>query len=447
MINCTYYNLFMNYSYKKANKNAIIINTINDVNEDIYLGRKVNKLLTTLGYSTTVYPLLLEKINNQQKNLCDYFIEDSKHITFGNNINRSKNTIVVITPARTDHITKLINFLEVIYNQYNLQKNKIFIFSDTMYQQNFEISLFGKEIKKQISYNSLGLYKDQIGYIPLETTEIESLHANYKLIIKLLCDSLNLDICIHDYFFIGYLNLENYITPILVFLHNSLVEFQSKTPIFLDHTLNYIFFCEYQINDYQLQTIIKECTNSCSIYYIEAKKINFYYYNKNLKLIISSKTLSQSTTIVNIFFTNKILPENIFNCFITLANYGIMSGGNSLINYISIKQELPYYCFNTQERLFIYEILDEAKNSGLYKLYNYYKCKFIGEDYFGTFQNNVLENKICNKTDFEIYKQDYRQQDNIQTKNILKYISIEKYNFESKFINRLAKNKIEEILP
>jgi hypothetical protein len=443
MINCTYYNLFQYYRYNNYKKSAIVINTINDVNEDIYLGRKVNKLLTTLGYCTVMYPLLLKMSNNQQKNLNDYFIRDRKNRNSYDNVRNNKNTIVVVTPIKTDQIIEVVNFLKIIYDQHNLKKNKIFVFSDTANQQIFDVRLFIKLIKKQVSYNTLGLYKNQLGYIPLSSTEIQSLNNNNNLFIKLLCDSLNLDICTKDHFLIGYLNLENYITPILIFLHNSLIEFQSSLPISLANRLNYIFFCEYKITSYELQTIVAECTNSQSIYYIEAKKINFYYYGDNLKLIVSSKTSSESTAIVNIFFTNKILPENIFNCFIKLSNYGIMSGNNSLINYISIKQELPYYCFDKQDILFIQELQEEAKHS---KLYNYYKCKFIGEDYFGVSKYNALENNICEKKDFDMYKINYKQQDIKQAKNALKYINIKKYDFENKFINRCANNKIKAIL-
>jgi hypothetical protein len=443
MINCTYYSLLKNYRDNNYNKKAIIVNTINDTSEDIYLGRKVNKLLITLGYCTVMYPLLLKRPNNTQKNLNDYFINDSKNINLNNNTYNSNKTIVVITPIKTNQVRALVNFLKIIAVQHNLKNNKIFIFTDTVNQQIFDISLFIKLIRKKVSYNSLGLYKDQLGYIPLSSTEIQSLNNNYNLFIKLLCDSLNLDIRINDHFFIGYLNLEKYITPILIFLHNSLIELQSRLPIYLTNSLNYIFFCEYKITSYELQAIIKQCTDNCSIYHIEAKKINFYYYSDSLKLILSSKTLSKSTTIVNIFFTNKILPENIFNCFIKLANYGIMSGNNSLTNYISIKQELPYYCFNQQEILFIQELLEEAK---IFKLYNYYKCKFIGEDYCSITQYNALENNLCEQKDFDIYNPDYKQQNRILATNALKYINIKKCNFENKFINRYANNKIEDML-
>jgi hypothetical protein len=60
MINCTYYSLLKNYRDNNYNKRAIIINTINDTSEDIYLGRKINKLLTTLGYCTIMYPFIKE---------------------------------------------------------------------------------------------------------------------------------------------------------------------------------------------------------------------------------------------------------------------------------------------------------------------------------------------------------------------------------------------------
>jgi hypothetical protein len=488
-------------------KTAIIINPYQAGGGDKALGRKVNACLQENGYTTKIigldiHPNISSKIGvvkteeelELRKREC--ITEDTINQTrsfIKNDTDKTtafNDSLIVITPLNKNKFFYLPETIKELQQHYKFKKDNLLIIDELGSSiENTKLNSEGKlpysAFKEQLGFKfitdrSLGFdsSKQQIGYFPLDNAKLELIDKNYKHNLNLLFDSFNFNLTANDMFLFGYIS-SDYFTSILNLIYNSLIELESLEKYKTATSINYILlFREDNIHCYIRPLIDLLTEDTTEKYTIKEYNINFYLCDdddyivaedKNKKKFFDYsivadnleskarimplhqfKSANKNAQQLNIFLVQGTikLPANTFMHFIKLADIGIMTGDQSLFEYMSIKKELPYYDMQFWKTAFVDDLLDQAQKSNIDSLQEYYAAKLFGREYgrgkISNFINisvslNITENRLISTAkEREIIRR--------QTIQKIAVINQQKYQFEKKLFKQDTRLFIKKYL-
>lgn len=246
--------------------------------------------------------------------------------------------------------------------------------------------LFGKIGIEHIYEEKLGFGENCIGYLPLEEAEINAIQQQSKVALQNVFDSFNLTIDPSAYYYISYLNSDIKITASQVFVANTLCELQGKPS-----SINYIFSLgvgDWDRNVARISEGVYDFLSDC-----KTKQENRDIADKFSKLstvlvdVHKNKVIHKElqnwegnkNTPINIIFMNSgRMPKNIWHNFIAIAKSGIMTGDQSLCDYLSIKKELPFYEMRNWKWPLRESLINSAEKFGNKELKEYVKTRIFG---------------------------------------------------------------------
>ena len=498
-------------------KTAIIINPRQGGGGDKALGRKVDAYFKDKGYITKLFSIdvVMDVVMelgyfeiffcvNIQKSIIEYTIKKARDF-IKNDADKTtafNNSLIVISPLSKTEFFYIPTIIDELQQHYKFKRDNLLIidelgssFAEPILTSNNKFPY--EEFKEQLGFNSitdrsLGFdsSKQQIGYFPLDTTKLELIDKSYKYNLKLLFDSFNLDYAINDMLLFGYISSEfpyhrEPMLSIYTLIDNSLIELESLDKYKNATSINYVLlFSCWGILD-QCKNIVNYFTGKQKEKYsIEENNIDFYFCNDSDYIVTEKKNKSndgyewhvdddqedktrimlfhqhrpniKNAPLINIFMINGTikLPLDTFLHFIKLSDMGIMTGDQSLFEYMSIKKELPYYYMQYWKTRFVHNLLDQAQKSNIDSLQKYYAAKFLGikEKIKSKTKSKTKLNTIDMSVSLGIPKYNYfffsRDKKDIRDDAIKKLTEInqQKQEFEAKLLAQDVKLFINEYL-
>jgi hypothetical protein len=489
-------------------KTAIIINPYQAGGGDKALGSKVNACLQENGYTTKIIGLDIdpdirmatgflkteeERELRTRECITEYTINQTRNF-IKNDTDKTtafNDSLIVISPLNKNKFFYLPETIKKLQQHYKFKKDNLLIIDELGSSiENTKLNSEGKlpysAFKEQLGFKfitdrSLGFdsSKQQIGYFPIDNAKLELIDKNYKHNLNLLFDSFNFNLTANDMFLFGYISSE-YFTSIINLIYNSLIELESLEKYKTATSINYIMLFRETYIRHHIRPLINLLTGIDEIkkYIIKEYNINFYLCDdddyilagyidkrKSFDLYLAADNLESKARItplyqfksenknarqLNIFLIQGTikLPANTFINFIKLADIGIMTGDQSLFEYMSIKKELPYYDMQFWKTAFVDNLLAQAQKSNIDSLQEYYAAKFFGRGY----NRGKISNFINISVSLNITKNEStlntEKRKSIRRKTIQKItvINQQKHQFESKLLKQDARLFIKKYL-
>lgn len=224
---------------------------------------------------------------------------------------------------------------------------------------------------KDFIFHSLGFSKKSLGYLPMPEQEVISIKKSAKQDIIKLLDSFNLSLPDNCSLYLAYLSSETVRSCARVFIINTLIEdrcFRNNSAYVLvcreeggvKPLLNNLtkFFQKPPYNN-----LFSEC--HYSIMKDENKVMSYGYVrgtgNKKIHICIT-----------------KTVPSTLFKKLTSISKTGMMSGDQSLSDYLSLKERLPYYDMQPWKEPLINGLNSRAQKVGGEELLNKFQSMVAG---------------------------------------------------------------------
>lgn len=349
-------------------RDVVIINPYMNGGGDKALGNKVANIALNDGCRVSIISMNADDIAKMDcRNLS---LNDP---TF-NSIDQLRNPLLIITPISTLEsqqiefcITRLCQYLD-----FNKQKVMILDEMDVLPQDSKLREcikhLYHNGFKNIHAYN-LGL-NNGIGYLATEQKQIDNIKHRFRYELSNLMDSYNLSLAKDTHHYLAYLSAE----PVYrqaklpmhsaqLFITNKLIETQHD-----NKDTNFIIVIRQLANCYRDNFNIEEFVRHTKHYFDgketvssaiqeiltkkEAGKFGSPMLFSKAQLYLADTEQGKLEKLfelkgtgnrqINIVVTES-LPKNIFEDFMCLADSGMMSGDQSLSEYLSLKNAVPYY--------------------------------------------------------------------------------------------------------
>ncbi len=295
-----------------------------------------------------------------------------------------------------------------------------------------------KEIDiERIYEEKLRFGENCIGYLPIEKLECSAIKKRSKADLERLFDSFNLNIDWNAHYYISYLNSDIKITASQVFITNTLCELKENPS-----AINYIF----SLGKGDWKSDVKKISEKACDILPMLKEIDKDIANKFSKLSIilvdTYKNKIFPTKLQNwgredgipiniIFMNSKHMPKNIWHDFIAISKSGIMTGDQSLCDYLSIKKEMPFYEMQNWKVPLRKSLIDSAETFGGEELKEYMKTKIFGRmPPYGNISYQIVSHSMLNdklKKDFKKFGEFLSQR--IANDAIEAHLNKKKYHF------------------
>ncbi|USR64879.1 hypothetical protein NFC79_19585 [Providencia stuartii] len=349
-------------------RDVVILNPYMNGGGDKALGNKVANIVLNDGGRVSIISMDADDISKADcRNLS---LNDP---TF-NSINHLRNPLLIFTPVSTLEPHQ-IEFCIKRLNQYiDFNKQKIMILDEMDVLPRDSklpecINILRQNGFQKIHAYSLGL-NNGIGYLATEQKQIDDIKHRFKNELSKLMDSYNLSLAKDTPHYLAYLSAEPAYRQTKLPMHSAQL-FVANKLIETHHDnkdANFIIVLRQLANCYSDNFDINEIV-SHKKYYFDGKetvsaalqeiltkketekfdlpklfaKAQLYFADaKNGKLEKLFELKGTGNRQINIVVT-EFLPKNIFEDFMCLADSGMMSGDQSLSEYLSLKNTVPYY--------------------------------------------------------------------------------------------------------
>ena len=307
----------------------VIVNPVAKGYGDYELGRKIQDLVTMLDYSVKIQ-MTTEELKE-----------------------KLKSRLIIVTPYSFEDADTIQTYIKK--NFFIDQSTKVLMIDEMDAIDNSESNIEAyKESFQKIAIDTvdevkIGFSSDSIGYLSMTNEECEDIQQRSKVEIKKLFDSFNMTLDPSAEYYLSYLNSATKVTAMQVFIFNTLRELQGS-PSSVNYicslgetaTLNTIITIAKK-----LSTLAKSSPDSFSE--DAAKKLS----KINLMIVdVQNKKISQKELVtigkgiipINIIFLSTMnMPKRVWHNFITVSKSGMMTGDQSLTDYLRLKREMPFY--------------------------------------------------------------------------------------------------------
>ena len=193
----------------------------------------------------------------------------------------------------------------------------------------------------QVESCCLGFQEGAIGYIPTDHQSLDLVKNRALSEISKLMDGYNMDISKKDNIHVGYVSSYGFLTSMMNFIINTLTETLNESA--RSHYIICLRAAKIEPVAEKLKKSLEEKNkdkwHDGTALFKEARISILDTKSCKTKELTGSKGKGKRE--VNIILSDS-LPRNIFLDLIYLSRSGMMSGDQSLSEYISLKQEMPY---------------------------------------------------------------------------------------------------------
>lgn len=390
-------------SKKELQREVVIINPTYNGNGDFELAKKLEQLIASKGLQTTTISL---KHNGNVSCIDNY------ENILGKQKKRESN-FVVVAPFSFCSPETLIKIFKDNIN-FREKELKVMMIDEIQAASQYSFNAYKDQFQKigvkHVHEEKLGFGKDCIGYLPIEESECMTINQRSKTELKKMFDSFNLNIDFSAYYYVSYLSSTIKVTASQVFIINTLCELKENPS-----SVNYIFSLGEGDWESDVKRIAKGVCSILSDLEDFDKDLARKFSKLNVILIDVYKNQTLHTQLQNrkekgipinmIFMNSKQMPKNVWHNFIAVSKSGVMTGDQSLCDYLSIKKEMPFYEMQHWKWPLRQSLIDNAEEFGGKELKEYVETKIFGRmppygDIFSQFVNRSMLNDQL-KSDFQ----------------------------------------------
>jgi hypothetical protein len=407
---------------------VVVINPYTNGYGDIFLGLKITEIFKNKGYIVehiTVGPNYLYNCE-QSSTLVELFKPHNDPIV--SLIEKTEQQAIYVAPANIFSRKNFRILMSYFEKKYNINTNNIFCLNEMGMDYKFNCSEFN------LTYNALGFKDHQLGYIEVPTTEFNRIHRAHNTLLDNLLDSLNLSVSRKDHLFVAYLTecetLEYTSNNISLFINNSQFEYNNSNAV-----SNYVILCK-AINHANVSSIADSIIHQLNI---DNYTLNVFSFDESgnssftkpifTTIVNLTKKHEDDHRIINVFLGNCFLYKDVFYSLICAATDAMVTGDQSLSEFISFKGFFPYYNTTMHKSNLVKSVLDKAKEVGGEEFEDYMSYRFSGSFF-------LVENKQISKGYFnKLMDNNHYFLTNMFTE--------EKQNFNKEITNKTAGSFVE----
>lgn len=257
------------------------------------------------------------------------------------------NPSFIVAPVGALATGNLKNNITSLCNKYNFQKESIFLIEemDLLKKPEYSLELREKILEKtgfkKIESHRLGFHKESLGYIPLPSETISQIKERAATELSEFMAKIGQKTNKNDQVYVGYLGGGDASSSGLkTFISNTLHETEDG-----DYQAHYFIIpgdgtAEILMDFFMTLMLGEPGTNNNNLF--RRADVSFISPEGELKQKGNFPLCGSGKRKINLFFSSR-LPRNLFLDLIHLSKSGIMTGDQSLGEYISIKEEMPYY--------------------------------------------------------------------------------------------------------
>lgn len=324
-------------------RDVVVINLIGQGNGDKYLGEKIANIALDEGCRVSIISLNIyspDITNSRNISLCDDEPYDLAAL---------HNPVFIITPMALMSTKSLCQQIEKICERYQFSKQNAILIDEMDVTQSegrlphhYENALKGIGFEN-VSANRLGFSTYSIGYLPVDDETVKAIRGRFEGELLRLFDSYNLSLTSDSHYNFAYISTDFFITSTQVFLANTLTETMGD-----DKDASYVMVLRQYRPDLKkaiyegVLGILSEKSEELNYSRLFSKAVVGFVNNNTGEIEPYGVISGSGEKKINILFTQQ-LPKNLFDDFMCLCETGMVSGDQSLSEYLSLKGTLPYY--------------------------------------------------------------------------------------------------------
>lgn len=363
-------------------KSIIILNIVMAGGGDYALGKKIKDIARSTQAEGVLFTVSVKskkfKIESEERfNPC-------KAVKYN-------HPVIIVSPYSIMPPVTLSSVLADLFYQLDIVLCDTVILIDEMditrdyasSDRDYEVALSNLGLKN-IVLHSLGFSKKSLGYLPMPDQEIIKIKKSAKLNVINLLDSYNLSLPESCGLYIAYLSSETVTTGSQVFIINTLIE-----EIDSQNNSAYVLVCR-EVNS--IQRLLKNLKSIFSKppYNDLFSECHYSTVADEVKIMSHGYVRGTGNKKIHICITTT-LPSTIFKNLTSISKTGMMSGDQSLSDYLSLKQRLPYYDKQTWKEPLIDGLNERASELGGEELLNRFQSMVAGRTaYTGTIAFKLL---------------------------------------------------------
>lgn len=246
----------------------------------------------------------------------------------------------------------------------------------------------------------LGFSTDSVGYLSMTRQECEQIQQRSRVELEKLFDSFNITFDPSANYYVSYLNSERKVTATQIFMFNTLRELQDNPS-----SVNYI--CS--LGETAGTSTIIDISNKFAQLPVESfsknasekfSKMNLMIVDVHNKKIFQKElaSIGNGAIPINVIFLSTMsMPKRVWHNFIAVSKAGMMTGDQSLTDYLSIKQEMPFYETQRWKKPLEYNILKKANDFKGEDFKEYVTTKFVGQESYAPKYKVVDQTKLTDE--------------------------------------------------
>lgn len=362
-------------------KSIIIMNLVMAGGGDYALGKKIKEIARSTQAEGMLFTVDAESRHSR--------IKTQEHFNPGKPVNYT-NPIIIVTPhsIMTPHI--LASVLKTFLYENKINATTIILIDEMdALRDNESNDLDYKAVLnhlgfKNIIIHSLGFSEKSLGYLPMPEQEVISIKKSAKQDVIKLLDSYNLSLPESCALYFAYLSSDAEVTCSQVFIINTLIEEKDS-----QNNSAYVFVCREK----NAITRVLKGLNNC----FSKPPYNDLFSECHFSTMKDESTIMSHGNIrgtgnkkIHICITTT-LPSTTFKNLTSVSKTGMMSGDQSLSDYLSLKESLPYYDKQSWKEPLIDGLNARARELGGEELFNKLQTMVAGRRPFtGTITFKLL---------------------------------------------------------
>lgn len=374
---------------KFAPGDVIIINPIKCGGGDYALANKISNLITKYNGKGKILSYDLDIRNSEKSELNPNPIREvnfSLDSDFNDDV-KLIDPVIIIAPYGICHPKHLIKLLSTEKIKYVSAKRILMINEMDLAPQSYDgIKVENYKYEEalleigfdSIKIASLGFSEDAIGYLPTNEKELSHINNRATTELEKFLDGCNFNLDKNKNIYLSYLGGRRPYISSEDFLWKTINENKESNKdsiyIFAYRDKDSIKFTVHSVMKWLLDENPNKLFSECKLFCIE--NVNEQLKIEEIKNGKNDKIIGSGSKSMHIFFTG-MMPENIFKDFIAISDSGMMTGDQSLSDYLSIKKEMPYYEVMPWKKNLARSIQNIANKMGDEKLDSKIKTKFI----------------------------------------------------------------------